>query len=69
MGALREGIRPFPEVALWFVSGDTEMNEKSYKRVFGMFAQHKTLFSSLFVQNKKSDENSSDFFYFYNLIF
>ena len=45
------------------------MNEKSYYRVFGMFAPHKTLFSSLFVQNKKSDEYSSDFFLFYNLIF
>jgi hypothetical protein len=28
MGALREGIRPFPEVVLWFVSVDTEMNKK-----------------------------------------
>ena len=43
MGVLREGIRPFPEVVLWFVSVDTEMNEKIYKRVFCMFALHKTL--------------------------
>jgi hypothetical protein len=40
MGALREGILPFPEVALWFVSVDTEMNKKSFKGVFGVFVQH-----------------------------
>ncbi len=43
MGVLREGIPPFPEVVLWFISVDTEMNEKSYKRVFCMFVQHKSL--------------------------
>ena len=37
MGVLREGIRPFPEVVLWFVSVDTEMNKKSFKGVFGVF--------------------------------
>jgi hypothetical protein len=46
MGALREGKPPFPEVALWFVSVDTEMNEKIYKRVFCVFVQHKTFLLS-----------------------
>ena len=52
MGVLREGIRPFPEVVLWFVSVDTEMNEKIYKRVFCMFAPHKTFFVPLYAQTK-----------------
>ncbi len=42
MGVLREGTLPFPEVALWFISVDTEMNEKTYNRVLGVLAQHKT---------------------------
>jgi len=50
MGALREGILPFPEVVLWFISVDTEMNEKTYKRVYAVLAQYKIFYTS---QKKK----------------
>ena len=43
MGVLREGKPPFLEVVLWFVSVNTEMNEKAHKRVFCVFAQNKSL--------------------------
>ena len=44
MGALREGIRPFPEVVLCFISVDTEMKRKNLQERFCVFAQHKSLY-------------------------
>jgi len=46
MGALREGILPFPEAVLCFISVSTEMKRKRNKRVFCMFVQYKTLRAS-----------------------
>jgi len=60
MGSLGEGIPPFPEVALWFISVDTEMNEKTRNCVFGMFVLYKAFlkkgfwFPKNFTKNKKT---------------
>ena len=62
MGALREGILPFPEAALCFISVGTEMKRKKKLSRFRYVCTAQNPFHPIIYPNKKSDEYSPDFF-------